>query len=177
FRLLLGDQRRELREPVLRRCALDHAERPRDRSGRVRDCDAGARPAEVQRDHLHFRASAIACFPASSASRRPAGFLPPASASVGRPPPPPPMWRPRSRTSFTASSPRPTSDSSRFTTRYARPSSTEPTITPAAFSCCLIRSERSRNCPPLSSFVSTSRTSRSLSTIVKSAAASARGLR
>ena len=95
------------RRDLLGACALDHADGTRDRTRRVRHGDAGARPAVVQREHLHFSAAAIACLPASSASRNPAGFLPPASASVGRPPPPPPMWRPISRTSCDASRPLP----------------------------------------------------------------------
>src|SRR6185437_4961817 len=115
--LLFADQGREACEPVAGRGALNHAEGPRDRAGRVRDGDAGPRPAEVQRENLHSSALAIACLPASRASRSPPGFFPPASASVARPPPPPPMWRPMSRPSFDAARPRATSDSSRFTTR------------------------------------------------------------
>ena len=88
--LVLVDQSRELSKPVAPG-GPDDAERPGDGSGRVRHRDPGARPAVVEGEDLHFRASAIACLPAASASRRPSGFLPPASASVGRPPPPPPM--------------------------------------------------------------------------------------
>src|SRR5207247_1287981 len=78
--LVLRDQFREACETVDRRATLDDAERSSDRPGRVRDGNAGARPAVVERQNLHLNASAIACFPAWSASRRPSGFLPPASA-------------------------------------------------------------------------------------------------
>src|SRR5207245_6668791 len=133
--VLVGDEPREFGQAGVGGCALDNAERPRDHAGRVGHGDAGARIAEVERHHLHARAAATAFLPASRASRTPAGFLPPASASVGLPPPPPPMCLPRSRTICVASRPRCTSDSSKLTTRNARPSSTEPTITPSAFSC------------------------------------------
>src|SRR5579872_419449 len=123
LRLLLADDPRELLEPRLGRGALDDAERPRDDPRRIGDRDAGARRAEVEGQHLHPSAAATACLPASSASRAPCGFLPPASASVGLPPPPPPMCLPSSRTSCTASSPCDTSVSSKLITRNARPSS------------------------------------------------------
>src|SRR6185312_15392861 len=81
--LMLTDQCREPGETVTGRGLFDDAERPRNRAGRVRDGDAGACPAVVECENLHFSAAAIACFPASSAPRNPAGFLPPASPSVG----------------------------------------------------------------------------------------------
>ena len=72
------------------------------------------------------------------------------------------MCLPSSRTSCVASSPRPTSDSSKLTTRYARPSSTDATIAPSAFSCLRsavrevaqraalqrLRLDEARRCPP-----------------------------
>src|SRR5206468_893576 len=155
-------------EPVEARAArgpLDDAERPSERAGRIGDGHAGACGAEIEGEHLHAdSAAATASLPAASASPTPSGFLPPASASVGRPPPPPPMCFPSSRTSWVASSPRPTSVSSRLTTRYARPSSTEAMIAPSARSCLRTRSERSRSGPPLSDFVCTNTTLPCLST-------------
>src|SRR5947199_270999 len=65
IRALASDQLDDARQPVLGRCALDHAERPRDGSRRIADGHAGAGPAEVEREDLHRSASAIACFPAS----------------------------------------------------------------------------------------------------------------
>src|SRR6476661_8393047 len=112
------------------------AQRQRDRAGRVRHRDAGPRGPEVERHDLHAVTSSFA---ASRAALTPSGLLPPASASVGLPPPPPPMCFPSSRTNATASSPRSTSDWSKLTTRNARPSSTDATITPSAFSCCRTR--------------------------------------
>src|SRR5581483_1638770 len=135
---LVGDEPLQLRETVLARRALDDAERAGDDSRRIGDGDTRARAAEVERHHLH---AASAFRAASSASDTPPGFLPPASASVGLPPPPPPMCFPSSLTRMTASSPCSTSDWSRLTTRKARPSSTEATIAPAAFSCWRSRSE------------------------------------
>src|SRR5205823_12623579 len=89
--VVLGDQLGQPGEPLLGARALDDADGTRNRPGWVRDGDAGARTAVVERQHFHFSAAAIACLPASSAARSPAGFFPPASASVGLPPPPPPM--------------------------------------------------------------------------------------
>src|SRR5207302_11380035 len=86
---LVRDEPLELGEPVGRGGSPHDAQGPRDRSGRVGNSDAGARAPEVERHHLHASAAATACLPASSAVRTPAGFLPPASASVGLPPPPP----------------------------------------------------------------------------------------
>src|SRR5206468_191727 len=121
-----------LGEPRFAVCALDDADRAGDRPGRVGDRDARARGAVVECHHLHEPTSAFA---ACSASATPAGFLPPASASVDLPPPPPPMCFPSSRTTATASRPRSTSAWSKLTTRNARPSSTDATIAPCVFSC------------------------------------------
>ena len=60
------------------------------------------------------------------------------------------MCAPSSRTSFDASRPFATSDSSKLTTRNARPSSLDATTAPAAFSCWRSLSERSRSGPPFS---------------------------
>src|SRR4051794_32898386 len=144
--ILVHDESLELGETVVARRSPDDAERTRDQPGGVGHCDAGAGGTEVEGHHLH---AARAFRAASSASATPSGFFPPASASVGLPPPPPPMWRPRSRTNCEASRPCWTSDSSKLTTRKARPSSTEATIAPSAFSCWRSRSERSRSGPPL----------------------------
>src|SRR5690348_2340299 len=146
----------QLGETGVRLRTLDDAERPRDRAGRVRHRDAGPRGPEVERHDLHAVTSSFA---ASRAALTPSGLLPPASASVGLPPPPPPMCFPSSRTNATASSPRSTSDWSKLTTRNARPSSTDATITPSAFSCCRTRSRRPRNGPPFTPFASTRTTS------------------
>src|SRR5213079_1459729 len=77
--LVLADQGRQTREPVTGRSLFDDTERSCDGAGGVRDGNAGACPAEVECENLHFSAAAIACFPASSALRNPSGFLPPAS--------------------------------------------------------------------------------------------------
>src|SRR5207248_5833759 len=68
-----------------RRGTLDDAQRACERPGRIADRDPRACTAEVESDDPQRSASTIACLPATSASRSPAGFLPPASASVGRP--------------------------------------------------------------------------------------------
>src|SRR5207253_6568797 len=78
--LLAGHEAHALGEARLGSGALDNAQRPRDDAGRVGHGDAGARVAEVERHHLHASAAATAFWPASSASRTPPGFLPPASA-------------------------------------------------------------------------------------------------
>src|SRR5664279_766737 len=175
LRVFFAHELRELLEPGVAAHALDDAERSRNDSGRVGHRDTRARRAVVERHHLHASTSATALRPASSASRRPPGFLPPASASVGLPPPPPPMCDPSARTSCTASRPFATSDSSRFTTRKARPSSLDAMTAPAAFSCWRRRSERSRSGPPFSVFASTKSTSPSRPTISNSAEDSACG--
>src|SRR5437764_1324393 len=79
LRRLLGDELRQARQPVVRAGALDDAERTGHGSGGIADGDACAGASVVEREHLHFSASVIACLPAFSASRNPAGFLPPAS--------------------------------------------------------------------------------------------------
>src|SRR5689334_17123923 len=175
LRALLRDQVLELREPVVRRSALNDAERPGDCACGIGDGHAGACRSEVEREHLHPSSALRA---ASSASDTPPGFLPPASAIVGLPPPPPPMCGPSSLMKRAASSPRSTSVWSKLTTRKARPSSTDATIAPAAFSCRRSLSDRSRNGPPLMPFASTRRTSPSFVMAMMSTAASdSRGAR
>ena len=61
---LLTDQRRYLGEPFAAARTLDNAERPRDRPGGIAHRNTGAGPAVVEREDLHFRAAAIAFFPA-----------------------------------------------------------------------------------------------------------------
>ena len=76
--LVLADQGRQTGEPVAGRSPFDDTEWSCNGAGGVRNCNAGARPAVVECENLHFSAAAIACFPASSALRSPSGFLPPA---------------------------------------------------------------------------------------------------
>src|SRR5918992_990051 len=146
--VLRTNQLDHLREPVLGRRPLDDADRLGDRPGPVRDCYARPCRAVVQGEHLHSSAEASCRLPTSYASSRPSGFLPPASASVGRPPPPPPIFFAASRTTATASAPLATSERSRLTTRYARPLSTEPSKTASACFDWRIWAERSRSSAP-----------------------------
>src|SRR5207248_5840088 len=112
-------------------------------AGRIENGDSGTGRAEVEREDLHPIDAARRSRPASSASRTAPTFLPPASASVGRPPPPPPMIGPSSRTIFTASIS--ASALSRFTTSATFPSSAEASTTADTFSRCRTWSEKCRS--------------------------------
>src|SRR5579862_8524669 len=165
--VLVGDEARDLGKARFAPGLLDDREWPRQRPRRIGDGDAGARGAVVECHHLH----ASAAFAAANASGIAPASSPPACAIVGRPPPLPPTIWPMSFAIF-AASPRP---SARLTTMWMRPSVTDATIAPSAFSCCRIRSERSRNGPGCNPFASARTTFPALSTIAKSAAASAFG--
>src|SRR5439155_20870669 len=130
---LAADQLDQLLHTGLGADAFDHAHWSSKRAGRVRGGNPGSSRAVIHRHDLHRRAAAISLFPTSNASARPAGFLPPASARFGRPPPPPSIFFAASRATATASTPASTSDGSTLTTRYTRPSSTEPSSTAMAF--------------------------------------------
>src|SRR5579862_8438516 len=131
--------------------APNDTERARDDTGRVGDGHAGAGGPEVEREHLH----AIAFFAAANAAGISPGTLPPACAIVGLPPPRPPTICPISFASAAASTP---TLSATLTTMCTRPSVTEATMAPSAFSCWRIRSERSRSGPGWRSVVSASTT-------------------
>src|SRR5581483_10021742 len=156
LRCLRVDHGEELRKPVCCPNPQHRRERACERPRRVGDRDSGARGTEVERENLHPMAAASRSRPASSASRTAPTFLPPASASVGRPPPPPPMIGPSSRTIRTASSP--ASALSRFTTRATLPSSAEASTTACAASRCRSWSERSRRAPPRAPLISATNT-------------------
>ena len=53
LRLVLGDEARDLGEAGLRGRLADDADRARERAARIRDGDAGAGGAVVQREHPH----------------------------------------------------------------------------------------------------------------------------
>ncbi len=86
---LLSNDLAQSRQPVRRRRTLDDRERPGDRPRFVRDRDAGARGAVIEREDLHS-ALRISRSASANASGSFSGSLPPARAIVGRPPPPPP---------------------------------------------------------------------------------------
>src|SRR5207248_1403225 len=162
LRLLGPDELEQPSEPGFGRGPLDHADRSRERAGRVRDGHAGPRGTVVEREHLHARAERIWRSAAARASSSLFGSRPPASASVGRPPPPPPMIGATSRTTCAASRPFSAREESRLTTRNARPSTAEPSRTASACSRCISWSERSRSAPRRTAFVSATTTPPSL---------------
>ena len=64
--LVLAHERRKASKPGFGACALDDSDRPRDRSGWVRDGNAGARGAVVEGEDSHaFSAEAISLLPTS----------------------------------------------------------------------------------------------------------------
>ena len=133
--LVLEDEVAHLRQSVLAGRALDHAQRPRDRSGRIRDGDAGARGAVVERQHPHSAAT-MRRSASASASGSFSGSFPPARAIVGRPPPPPPTIAAASRSTSDALTFSATA-ASKFATRCTLPSSFDPRTTAAGACFCL----------------------------------------
>ena len=115
-RFLLADDRGQPRQARLAGGPLDDFEWTGDRPGRVRDGDARARRAIVEREHLHFSAAAmLACRPRSAPEDpRDCGRRPPRAWAFL---PAPTDVATEIADELRRVEPGPTSDSSRFTTR------------------------------------------------------------
>src|SRR5262249_32887941 len=122
---------------------LDDSQRPRQRSGHVRDGNACPGGSVVEGKHLHpERAPTISRLASAIASGSFAASLPPARAIVGLPPPPPPTSAAAALTTSEALT-RSATVWSKLATRWTRPSSLEPRTTAAGECPCLKRSDRS----------------------------------
>src|SRR3954471_4444586 len=145
LRLELADHGHQAAEAAARGRLEHRVERRRQRAGRIRDREAAARAAVVERDDA---AQASACRTASSAARSASGSLsgsrPPACAMVSRPPPPPPTTWAAALTTSPAFTPRSTAPGVAATSRLTRPSPGTPrTTTAGSPSWFLSRSARS----------------------------------
>src|SRR4051812_45104751 len=126
-----ADHRDEAAEAAPGGGLQDGVERGRERARRIRDGDAAAGAAVVERDDP---AQASAWRTASSAVRSASGSLsgsrPPAWAMLSRPPPPPPTTCAAALTISPALTPRSTAPGVAATSRFTRPSPFAPsTIT------------------------------------------------
>src|SRR3954451_1003214 len=132
LRLERADHGHQAAEAAARGRLEHRVERRRQGAGRIRDREAAARAAVVERDDA---AQASACRTASSAARSASGSLsgsrPPACAMVSRPPPPPPTTWAAALTTSPAFTPRSTAPGVAATSRLTRPSPGTPRTTTA----------------------------------------------